>query len=219
MSWYEINATFRPISEWPGPSTEDRQQSRFDTPWKKTLRLLAREIDHIIKLGETPVLEIAVSESQIRLDGYPYANAKPDHPGVILSLESKWGPLRYPCDTFDDWQDNLRAIALALEALRKVDRYGVTKRGEQYAGWKQLPPAGGSSTTLTAEAAAEVIVRTASLNGDRKDLILQRVGYYKQAYRQAVRFSHPDAGGTVAGFQRLQAARDVIDAHHGLVSS
>lgn len=42
------------------------------------------------------------------------------------------GHLSYPCDTFTTLQDNLRVIALALEALRMVDRYGVTRRGEQY---------------------------------------------------------------------------------------
>jgi hypothetical protein len=36
---------------------------------------------------------------------------------------------------------NARAIALGLEALRKVDRYRITKRGEQYTGWSALPPA------------------------------------------------------------------------------
>jgi hypothetical protein len=36
---------------------------------------------------------------------------------------------------------NARAIALGLEALRKVDRYRITKRGERYTGWSALPPA------------------------------------------------------------------------------
>jgi hypothetical protein len=215
MSWYDINARFRPISNWPGASTEDRQRSRFDSPRSKTLRLLARELDHIVKPGETPVLEMAISESQIRLDGYPYASAKPEHPGVILSIESRWGPLRYPCDTFDDWQDNVRAIALALEALRKVDRYGVTKRGEQYAGWKALPGAGETTATMTTEAAAKIIARTASLNGDWLEQIVASPDDYRTAYLQAVRYSHPDAGGTMASFQRVQTAKRVLDAHHG----
>ena len=215
MSWNDLSARFRPISNWPGESTQERQRSRFDTPWRRTLQLFAREIQHIIKPGETPVLEIAMAESQIRIDGYPYANARPYHPGVILSLESKFGPLRYPCDTFDDWQDNIRAIALALEALRKVDRYGVTKRGEQYVGWGALPPAGGSTSTMTAQVAAEVVVGTAGMNGDATPRILREPLFFRDAYRRAARYAHPDGGGTIAGFQRLQTAKAILDAHHG----
>jgi hypothetical protein len=38
------------------------------------------------------------------------------------------------------WQDNLRAVALGLEALRRVERYGIAQRGEQYAGWRRADP-------------------------------------------------------------------------------
>src|ERR1700675_3855774 len=79
------------------------------------------------------VFQIDVRESEIRLDGLPSARARPNDPAVIVSFDSKHGPLRYFCDQFTDWQDNIRAIALGLEALRKVERYGITHRGEQYA--------------------------------------------------------------------------------------
>lgn len=45
---------------------------------------------------------------------------------------------QFAVDTFVHWQDNLRAIALGMEALRKVARYGIVKGNEQYSGWKQL---------------------------------------------------------------------------------
>jgi len=217
VSWNDLNARFRPISNWPGESTRERQRSRFDTPWRRTLQLFAREVQHIIKPGEIPILEIAVSESQIRIDGYPKANARPSHPGVILSLESKYGPLRYPCDNFDDWQDNIRALALSLEALRKVDRYGVTQHGEQYEGWKALPPAGGSTVTMTAQVAADIIACTAG-RGDEEEVkrdILHDRQWAKSFYLEAAKFAHPDCGGTAASFQRLQTAKTVLDAHHG----
>src|SRR5579863_10251967 len=55
-----------------------------------------------------------------------YAGAKLRTQGIILTFNSKHGPLSYPCDKYSNWQANLRAIALSLEALRAVDRYGVT---------------------------------------------------------------------------------------------
>ena len=60
----------------------------------------------------------------------------PKGPAVIIAFESKHGPLKYATDVFDHWHANLRAIALGLEALRKVERYGITQRGEQYTGFR-----------------------------------------------------------------------------------
>jgi hypothetical protein len=62
-----------------------------------------------------------------------YIVAKEAH--RVLTQEDAF---QFAVDKFATWQDNLRAIALGLEALRKVDRYGITKNSEQYTGWKQL---------------------------------------------------------------------------------
>ena len=58
---------------------------------------------------------------------------------MILTLETRsLGTLVYDTDEFPHWHDNLRGIALGLEALRKVERYGIAKRGQQYAGFAEL---------------------------------------------------------------------------------
>lgn len=128
----------RPLAAWPGPMVGQRRRSPFRAGQSATLLLLEGELDHLSASGA--VLELAVSEDDLRRDGQPRANAHIAHPGVILSFDSRHGPLSFPCDTYTDWHDNLRAIALALQALRQVDRYGVTSRAEQYSGWKQLGP-------------------------------------------------------------------------------
>lgn len=151
----------------------------------------------------------------IRNDGWIRANARPAAPGVILTFDSKHGPLSYPCDMFTDWQANVRAVALALEALRKVDRYGVTKRGEQYTGWKQLPSAGGSTTTMTAEVAADVLADAAGWAATPPTL-LTKADVVTVAYREAAKRTHPDKdGGSVEAFQRVHLAKQVLDKHHG----
>jgi len=165
--------------------------------------------------AENVVLQMAIQDRDIRRDGWIRANARPGHPGVILTFESIHGPLSYPCDTFDDWQANVRAIALALEALRKVDRYGVTRRGEQYAGWKQLPPPGASSATMTACIAAELLADAEGLDGDPEDL-MDHPEAVRLTYRTAAKNTHPDRhGGDTRRFQLLQEAKAVLDAHHG----
>ena len=212
--WHRrIDATFRPIDRWPGERTDRPQRSRFRAGWSDTLATLKHELRQID--ARDVVIQLAITEDELRLDGYPRANANPDHPGVILAFESKHGPLKYVTDTFDDWQDNIRAIALGLEALRKVDRYGITKRGEQYTGWKALPGGGEATDTMTAEAAAAVVAgrdgllaRTLLRNPDPDTV--------RVAYREAVKSCHPDRpGGSTAAFQRLQQAKTILDAHHG----
>lgn len=59
------------------------------------------------------------------------------------------------------WQANIRAIAKTLEHLRDLDRWGVTKRGEQYTGWKALPAT--ASTFADVMAAADWMRRYATL--------------------------------------------------------
>lgn len=189
--------TVRPIDQWPGSLVRGRRRrSPFRAGWSATASLLKRELE---QLGaRDTVLMIAVEESDIRLDGLLRASARPIHPGVIIAFDSRYGPLKYSSDVFADWQDNVRAIALGLEALRKVDRYGITKRGEQYTGWKQLE-AGANGVVMSAARARE---------------ILEDYG----GWRNALKSTHPDAGGDPEQFRLVQEARAVLAAHEELTA-
>lgn len=180
MSDYPM--TTRPISTWPGTLTpgRDRRDSPFGAPLSRTMETLNREL-HMV--GATDVImEVALREEDFRIDGRPRAHARAEHPGVILSFGSKHGPLRYATDTFWKWQDNLRAIALGLEALRKVERYGITKRGEQYVGWRQI-----EATSSTATEARSLLQRIAHVDDSVSDQRLVRLARAK---------THPDRLGT-----------------------
>lgn len=205
-----IQVQFEPIDEWPGERTRSRRRSTFKASWSDTCRLLERELGF---LGcRRLVLQADCDRSQIRLDGFLRASARLNGPGVILAFKSKYGPLRYPCDQFDDWQDNVRAIALALEALRKVDRYGVTKRAEQYKGWQQLPPPSASNggAEMTVEEAARFIAQHAPcLRENWRDLIGIPANV-TIAVREAATQLHPDKGGDVKLFQRLMEAERIL---------
>ena len=134
-----MDFAFVPLTAWPGKKTEDyrRKRSNFSAGYTATIDLLTRELTYL-KAKEV-VIQLDVDRSQIRRDGLPRSDARPRGPGVILSFDSPKGAMSFPCDQFTAWEDNLRAIALALEALRKVDRYGVTRNAEQYRGWAALP--------------------------------------------------------------------------------
>src|SRR5579863_8437221 len=125
---------FRPLT-WTDKETDPRRSSGlFRASWRDTLKLFTADLELLEAVGPV-VFQVDVTEGDIRLDGMLRANAKVGHPGVAISFGSKYGPLRYATDAYEQqwsgalpsWQANLRAIALALGALRAVDRYGVTK--------------------------------------------------------------------------------------------
>lgn len=220
MGWGELAAldlVCRPLDDWPGQPTEVRQTSRFEARFTATVETLARELKHL--KAERIVLQVDLRPSQIRVDGLPRADARAGSPGVVLGFDSVHGPLRYACDRFvasrwkreggEDWQHNLRAIALGLEHLRAVDRYGITKRGEQYRGWAELPSGiAQPATHMTSNEARDFIREHADAGWDIPDESFAEV--LDPLYRAAAKRLHPDAGGDPELFQRLKAARDLL---------
>lgn len=197
-----MECTFRPIVMWPGKPTSRRMRARFKASYPKTLALLDAELRHLG--ARSVVFQVAMSEEDIRLDGQPRANARARHPGVIVSFQSKHGPLSYPCDTYDSWEDNVRAIALALEHLRAVDRYGVTKTGEQYRGWSQLPPPMVTPAPMTPEQA--FVILKVYVNGQPLS-----VATLDEVYRRAVMATHPDRGGSAERFKEVARAKEALE--------
>lgn len=176
--------TVRPLTAWPGSLTPERRVSPFYAYWDGTTKLLGRELDALE--ARNVVLQMAITESDIRQDGKLRQQARPAHPGIIVAFESRHGPMQYACDSFLHWKDNVRAVALSLEALRKMERYGVVRRGEQYTGWLALP-----ETTMTRDE-AEAFIRS-----------------YGGA-TEAMRRTHPDHGGSREEFDRVLAARKLL---------
>lgn len=207
-----MQLTCRPISTWPGTFTEVRVRSPFSAPYAETKRLLERELDYLD--ATLPVIELAIVEADLRVDGMMRANARPAHPGVMVSFGSCYGPLRYATDRYVDWQSNLRAIALGLEALRRVDRYGITKTGEQYRGWQALGT--GSEEPMSEHEAALFI---AEQSGNRVSTweIRERTEARDACYRKAAAILHPDnlKTGNEVGFKRLVKAKAILDKASG----
>jgi hypothetical protein len=101
----KLQFEYRPIDAWPGERTKTRQPSQFKAPLTNTLDLLDRELT---KVGaRNIVFQCDVDAADIRLDGMLRAGVKPRSPAVILSFDSRHGPLSYPCDRFNDWKDKL----------------------------------------------------------------------------------------------------------------
>lgn len=209
-----MNYVLRPLGPWLDPVTTNRAGShRFKAKWSDTLDLLGRETD--LLGADQVILQIDVTEGELRRDGMLRANAKVGFPGVRVSFESVHGPLTYATDAYEQqygwslpsWQANIRAIALALEALRAVDRYGVSGRGEQYRGWNAIAA---KPAVMTLAQAAEFLAEWAG-DGYSADAVLRDPAVRKAAYLAAARHTHPDTGATGDTFARLAIARELLD--------
>lgn len=224
----DLGIEFRGLAGgWPRALTPaaKRKHGGFKADFPSTIRLLKHELRQIH--AENVRVQLAMDDAELRLDGIPRKHAKPAHPGVILSFDKPGaGRLVYPCDTFRRWDVNLRAIALTLEALRRPLRYGVLQAGEQYAG-NRLLTAGGTATTMTAQAAAEYLARwCAASEGERAGMVarlLREASLVDPAYRQAARALHPDTAADDGQrraradlMDKLTKARTTLRAHHGL---
>lgn len=172
---------------WPHGATDERRNATFKVDYNRTIRDLEYEVDLLRRRDQDLVITIGAGyrPGDIRLDGRPRADARaPLHPGVEISFDTRYGRLTYATDVFWDWRDNVRAIALGLGALRDVDRWGVAKRGQQYAGFAQITSGGPDPA--------------------RGGKLVERAG----GYRAAIKQHHPDAGGEERDIVDINAWKD-----------
>jgi hypothetical protein len=179
-----VSVNWVPVENWPGVprNQSERIRAQFSAPWQTTLDLLDKELWALS--ARNTVIQAYWRREDLRLDGQPRAGCVPTSPGVIVTFTTKAGELSFPCDTFDRWNDNLRAIALALEALRRVERYGVTRQSEQYKGWAKLPPAPEPGRMKPEDAKVFLALHSEGIPIDAEN--------FRTAYRAAARRLHTD---------------------------
>jgi hypothetical protein len=227
-----MDITFETLDRWPYGGKGDKR-APFKASYPKTVDLLKDELRRVD--ARRAALQTGHYGDDIRMDGLPRVNAKtPRFPGVSLSFE-KWIPngtfneqkqplgtyelLEFPCATFNDWEDNLRAIALTLRSIRETKKYGVGRvdRDQHYEGFKHRRVEARTGTDnnakLTPDAAAAVIAACAE-GGWTAETLLKSGTELESAYRQAARNTHPDFGGTAHSMAKVNEAVTVLRKHH-----
>lgn len=115
---------------------------------------------------------------------------RPDDEGVAIYFQRHGKPYVMACDRYHEAEGNMRSLALALEALRQLERHGGgTMMEKAFAGFAALPPPTPWWEVLgcpSKPTAAEI----------------------EAAYRAKARAAHPDAGGSDAQMAEINAARD-----------
>ncbi len=215
-----LNIQIRPITKWPGMENTDPKYSPFRVGYKRTLELLEDELWKADAQMNSLVLEMWVEPKDIRQDGQLRATARVEKPGVIFRFsrltDIHWDAAQgcnvgtpqqvaYPCDAFTTWRDNLRAIALSMESLRRVERYGVFKY-DDIISRLALPSAEGKVSTRESAAAF-----MATHSGVAMKEILVSDTARITAYRKAAQKLHPDSPtGNPEEFVKLGEANKTL---------
>ena len=207
-----LNASFRPLEQWPGERTKWRTVGNFRSSYVQTLDLLEFELSKIKARAGSVIIQVdSLTLADIRNDGWPRGNWSPPSRalcGVIVSFESPKGSISFPCDRYFAWADNLRAIALSMQALRAVDRYGVTRGNEQYRGWAKLEAPGAKNGKMDRYAALQFL---AGLHrSPPENLARLSSDQLRDICRTARIENHPDRGGSHETFVNIGEAERVL---------
>jgi hypothetical protein len=208
-----LDLRFRPLSKWPGERTAMFQRpprGPFQAGYPDTLNKLEKELIEL--KAKDVVIEAGFKLADLRNDGWPKNGIAPSDPGVIIAFHSKHGPLKLHCDYFRRYEDNIRAIAMHLERLRLASLYGVGTRGEQYKGYAQLE-APAAPITMSVDEAAALLGSYISLSAS--ELLSNGGQDLADAYKIAARRTHPDRGGDINEFRRVNEAKKIIDGKAG----
>jgi len=202
----DLNAIPRYPLEWPAGWKRNtrRQRASFSTKNTADHRLTVfqateRLEGEVTRLGGThPVLSTNVS---LRLDGRPRSDEEPKDPGAALYFVFKGKATVLACDKWDRVADNIAAIAAHIDALRRVDRYGVGTIEQALAGYKALP----------ADTAADWRAAFGFQPGERVER-----SKLDAAYKLMARDRHPDrTGDDGSAMAWLNRARDYALAELG----
>ena len=210
-----IDLKFRPLAEWREPTELSNVRSQFRASYQRTLDLLEFELK---KIHATDiVVEAGFARQDIRNDGWPRNGARTTHAGVVLYFRTTEGDLRFPCGTFRTFEANLHAIALTLENLRAIDRYGATAGHQQYLGFKAIAAPGTAARQWSVDEAAQWL-SDANTEHDISFVapvqLVTNLEAYRHAYRACAAVLHPDRGGKPEAWNELQSVKAVLDSWH-----
>jgi hypothetical protein len=181
---------------WPPgqPRTKNPKWSRF-----KVTRADAVQ-DLLAELGRLGARGIVISSNvPLRRDGLMYGDGEPGDPGVAVYFEVDGEEHEIACDCWLRVRDNVHAIALTVEALRGIERWGSTSLMKRvFSAFRMLQ-------SPAQRLWWDVLGVEPNAGADE----------VREAYRRRALELHPDHGGDDAAMAELNAARDQAERAAG----
>lgn len=182
---------------WPRTHAVKRSRARYKVSFSKAVEDLLQTLHHM-----------GVRDAQIATDralqrnGRPYADGEPGDPGIAVYWTLLGQPRAIACDKWETSLGNVRAIGLALECLRGLERTGAGDIVERaYAGFAQLPSGDKPSRPWRVVLGLEGLAGPAFACRAAIDA----------SYKTLAAKHHPDVGGSSDAFVEIGKARD--DGH------
>lgn len=187
---------------WPRTETDDladskdrfkRNGSGYGRSSYWTLGDATQELLRQIEMlgGFEPIIS---SNYTLRNDGLPRASQRPpEDRGIAVYFDLGGKPMAMACDLHIRSEENMRSLALSIDALRTLGRHGGGHMMNQaFTGFTALP-APGASKHWTEVLGLHSGARAVDINN---------------AFRAKAIEAHPDRGGSDAKMAELNKARD-----------
>ncbi len=183
--------------------------------YKQTTRPVRSQFQKTFAAARDEVLEelrkmkarnvVISSNVPLRRDGLPYSNytLRDDERGIAVYFE--WNDDQYvlACDKWNDIGGNMQAINKSIEAIRGLDRWGVSEMLKRaFTGFKALPENAGPSS----QAWWEVL-------NVKPDSGFAEV---ETQYRKLAKLYHPDTGDDTGRIYSVNAAWNEARKHFEL---
>lgn len=177
---YPLTWPNRPRTRWP-------EASNFRVTLGQAIKEVQREVN---LLGGTSL--IISSNLPVKRDGMPYANSsQPQDRGVAVYFTYKKRPMCFACDRWKLVEENMRAIAKTIDALRGIARWGTGDMIQQaFTGFAALP----------APESWWQVLRLSGPNASAAEI--------RSAHRRLISEHHPDNGGDTDMAAKINRARD-----------
>lgn len=86
-------------------------------------------------------LPVLSTNLELRLDGQPRSDRRdPNDPGAACYFQLRERPIVLACDRWNTVAGNIAAIAAHIDAIRRMNRYGVGTVEKMFEGFAALPP-------------------------------------------------------------------------------
>lgn len=187
---------------WKRTPAASRMRSMFEPRFTEDRDTVLRWLE---KRGSRVVI---TSNLPTRQDGLPYYAAASD-PGIAIWWVERGRERVVACDRWLRADENLRAIAKTLEAMRGLDRWGASEMVERaFAGFAALPPGSGPAGASSPAPRPPRTWREVLAPGSpwpelaRDELLVLARG----RHRKLIQLHHPDKGGSHELAAELNAA-------------
>lgn len=184
--------------QWPAGWKRTEVSDRKYLPGKGRVSFhdsRSRLLSELRLLGVEDGSIVISTNMPLRVDGIPMSGRSeliPD-PGVAVYFRREDRPMSFACDSYVYVRDNIRAIALTIEALRGIQRWGASDMMDRaFRGFLALPQTASSPWREVLGFDKGGTITVADVDRKFRDLSLKH---------------HPDRGGDPETFRQLTEAR------------